>query len=674
MKSILFSIVFIFFCFACQTKQNRQLNNIFSKAGENQIELKRVLMHYKDDTLKLKAACFLIENMLGHTGYDPAMIKILQPVYRKHIAISEKYNWKRPEAWRKEIDTFWNKEKNKINLLQYPLLEDIKTIKADWLIKEIDLTFKVWKENVYTKNAPFEDFCRYILPYRFNDKFCFDNDREVFYNRHHGIFNDRSKDFRVVTDSLHFTYSDIAHNVGYAASMPICNLASYEQIKRGICEDQTQFNSHLMSALGMAIATDFVPMWGNRSEGHSWNALIIDGKTHPFEPFWDNDRWKYDRIYNNTSFDLGAGKFRLPKVFRQSFEYYMDGPIADKNENRKNIPRLFKNPWIRDISSEYFQTTDVTIDISEIIPDNTHYCYLCVYDAQNMKWAPVQWGKIKKKKVVFKGMGRDIVYLPSFYQNETAIPAAPAFILDNEGKCKILKHNKNKKEKIITNTTTPLSLRFTKTLIGAHFIGCNNLPDGMQQDTLYTLNDMIDASDNEIRLHSEKQYQYIRLALPQNIIALSEVAFYEQSGDQLIQIPNVKVMADVKKDSIKELDKIVDGVSGTGYLGAFNRKNGKNKDILFDLGKKAKVNSISFIPQAECHVNNNENFTLYYWDNEWIQEKVVKGDHEFITFDQVPSDALYLIKQSKTKSTYRAERIYYAERIFTYKNGIIHWY
>lgn len=670
----LFSLVFILLLTSCQSETDKRLEQTLHLAGENRKEFEKVLIHYKDDTLKLKATRFLIENMRGHTGYDPAMIEILQPVYKKHIAISEKYNWKRPDEWRREIDDFWNEEQNRINLFRYPLLQDINTIKADWLIKEIDLTFTAWKENAYTRDAPFEDFCRYILPYRFNDKFCFENNREVFYNRHHGIFNDRSKDFRVITDSLHLTYSDIMHNVGYAASMPICTISAYEQIKRGICEDQTQFNSHLMSALGMAIATDFVPMWGNRSEGHSWNALIIDGKTYPFEPFWDNERWKYDRAYNNKSIGLKASKFRLPKVYRQTFEYYIDGPIADKEENKENIPGLFKNIWFRDISPEYFQTTDVTIDISETIPANTQYCYLCVYDAPHMKWAPVQWGKINKKKAVFKGMGHDIVYLPAFYQDGTIIPAGPVFILNNEGKCNILKHNKSRKEKIITNTTTPLSTRFTDEISGAYFIGCNDPTNTVQQDTLCTLNDTIDASHNEIRLHSEKQYQHIRLALPKNIIALSEVAFYEQPGDQLKKIANVKVMADVKKDSIKELDKIVDGLSGTGYFGTFNNKNGENRDILFDFGKKAKVHSISFIPQAECQVNNNENFTLYYWDNEWKQEKVIKGDHQFIIFDQVPSDALYLIKRSKAKNVYHAESVYYAERIFTYKNGIIHWY
>lgn len=43
---------------------------------------------------------------------------------------------------------------------------DIKTIKASRLITEIEQAFRVWKENVYTRNYSFETFCDYILPYR----------------------------------------------------------------------------------------------------------------------------------------------------------------------------------------------------------------------------------------------------------------------------------------------------------------------------------------------------------------------------------------------------------------------------------------------------------------------------------------------------------------------------
>ena len=51
---------------------------------------------------------------------------------------------------------------------------------------------------------------------------------------------------------------------------------------------------------------------------------------------------------------------------------------------------------MEDVSSQYFQTTDVKITITEHIPENTRYCYLCVFGAK--EWQPVQWGKIEWNK------------------------------------------------------------------------------------------------------------------------------------------------------------------------------------------------------------------------------------------------------------------------------------
>lgn len=78
------------FLIACASPDKQCLEQALTFAGENREELEKVLSHYTDDSLKLAAARFLIMNMPGHAGYSPAIIPILQPVYDKHIAISEK--------------------------------------------------------------------------------------------------------------------------------------------------------------------------------------------------------------------------------------------------------------------------------------------------------------------------------------------------------------------------------------------------------------------------------------------------------------------------------------------------------------------------------------------------------------------------------------------------------
>ena len=57
---------------SCQSPTSR-LEAALQQSGSNRSELERVLTHYSrqvDDSLHLKAACFLIENMPGHCGLN----------------------------------------------------------------------------------------------------------------------------------------------------------------------------------------------------------------------------------------------------------------------------------------------------------------------------------------------------------------------------------------------------------------------------------------------------------------------------------------------------------------------------------------------------------------------------------------------------------------------------
>ncbi|WP_143813381.1 hypothetical protein [Parabacteroides provencensis] len=80
------------------------MKRALSIAGDNRAELEKVLEHYKQDTLKLKAACFLIQNMPSHFSVNQEMDSALWKVYDKHVNISEKYNWEMSLKWGREID------------------------------------------------------------------------------------------------------------------------------------------------------------------------------------------------------------------------------------------------------------------------------------------------------------------------------------------------------------------------------------------------------------------------------------------------------------------------------------------------------------------------------------------------------------------------------------------
>lgn len=663
-KIIQYCIVIILFCLSCQSEADKRLDAALNIAGENKKELQKVLEHYKNDPEKLKAAHFLIEYMPGHGGYDTKITEIMRPVYDKHRNISEKYNWDNSLEWQKEIDSLWEKEETNIPIYRASIKQDVHTIQAKWLIKEIDLAFDAWKKNVYTRNSSFENFCRYTLPYRFQNGICLDNSREVFNRRHTEAFSNTAADFRTAVDSLFHYYRDIQHNKFSAASMPVYQTSTFEKIKRGLCDHKTWYNCLLLSSLGMAVSIDYVPAWGNRSGAHTWNALIIDGKTYPFEPFWENDIWKYKKIYNNKESDVSWGKFRLPKVFRHTYDYFPEGPINDKKVKKEDIPSVFQNIRKKDVSSQYFETTDIPLTLTEKIPDDTYYCYLCVYSKYE-GWSPVQWGKIENgNKVVFKSMGKDIVYLPAFYKAGTIIPAAPLFLLSKKGEIEKFYLKEGKTDITIRrNDFAPKrkerdSIRMSS--VGSCFIAYNNIRK-RENDTLLSLTDSVSLWFNKYCLNNKKSYRYISYRPDSDTLGLCELIFYNPQG-QALPIKSVKA-SNLISNMNENIQMIIDGLSGTGYQSVFKKDSNPN-ELIFDLGYPQVISSIVFIPYTKSYLNENIEYELFYWDKyDWKSGGILIGNNSFLTFKNIPTGTIYKVLEKNKKN----------ERIFSYEKGIVYW-
>ena len=238
--------------------RDKRLDNVLSLADTNRHELEKVLEHYQADELKYKAACFLISNMLGHTRYDSLSVTRLQPYYDKLHEISLKYEGKKSLEWGRETNAYWEGVKPKAFSSLYGMKADIYNLKAGWLIREIDLAFKAWQENAYSHSESFDDFCKYILPYRIHNGICADDSRSAFYKRHAGWFSDGKLDFQTRIDSLLYLYKHLVHNDFVAASLPMLSLGNFEYIGKGLCDDRCRFNVSLLSSLGMPVVQEFI--------------------------------------------------------------------------------------------------------------------------------------------------------------------------------------------------------------------------------------------------------------------------------------------------------------------------------------------------------------------------------------------------------------------------------
>ena len=642
------------------TERNSKLETVLSSAKENRSELQKVLEYYKNDSLKLEAAKYLISNMTGSYAIDSSMQKAYSAFYQIYYNVCEKYNNEINKKCGEEIDSLWqvfcfvNSEE-----LMGKKMDDARFLKASTLISEIELAFKVWKENIYTRTCSFYEFCEYILPYRRENELIIDDSRKLFYHRHHNDFYTRDgKNFIEETDSLLFLYKDMKHSPYYVPKIPLLNASAFEKVKTGTCEQRCWFNSILLSSLGMATAIDFVPVWGNRNGGHSWNVIIVNGISYPFEAFWDNDRWKYKRVYNNKSYDNLWGKFRLAKVYRRTYTSYIEGPLADNRVARENIPLLFKNEKKKDVSSEYFETQDVEIKLNtDSMKSIPQYANLSVYNFQN--WTPIQWGKVEGNHVTFDKMGKDIVYLPTYYTKGMNIPAGDPFLLKTDGTLQYLSPSTEKEQVVIRNYGGQVPFnenrKYLTSLIGSELWGIKN---GKKDKLLCIINDTLQIKHQLFHIKDTTSYRFVRLCLPSSSIALGELSFYGTNQ----QITHVKIISALSGNNKNEKpEMLIDGLSDT----TFNGEAPKGY-IDFDLNNEYNLSDIGITPYIRSWLGKSNTYELHYWENGWQPIEHKEGNGNYLLFNHVPKNALLrLINPEKMIQEHH--------RIFIYKNGKVVW-
>ena len=618
------------------------------------------MKHYENDSLKLEAARFLIENMEGAYSIDStvqATCAAFYPIYREVMA---RYGYQIDKKCGEEIDSLWqvfcfvHSEQ-----LGMERISDAERLKAADLIAEIDLAFKAWRENVYTRGCSFEEFCEYILPYRREEGLVIDDARREFYGRHHGDFySEEGKDFIRETDSLLFLYKDLTHAPYYVPQIPMLTAAAFEEVKTGTCEQRCWFNSLLLSSLGMAVTVDFVPAWGNRNSGHTWNAVVVDGRSYAFESFWDENRWKYKRIYNNETCDSFWGKFRLPKVWRKTYANHQTELLSDVNVKPEDIPPFFRNAKVKDVSGKYFEAEDVRVELAtDTMREVPSYAYLAVYNHEN--WVPVQWGKVKSGQAVFEKMGKDIVYLPVSYKEGRAIPAGVPFWLKADGTRQELKADGARGKVVVRNYAGQVPFeenRENLTLL----TGCElwGMKDGKRDKRLFTLEDTLQIAYRVYDLPEPGAYRYVRLYLPSSQIALGEIGLYD--GEELVDGARVTTPLASEQEG-ESVSLLTDGLSDTAFKGAAPLGY-----VDIDLGEERRLSRIGIMPYIKSWMDDASVYELAYWDNGWKAVGRKAGLGDYLVFEDVPANALLRLKDCKNPQREH-------HRIFLYEEGKVVW-
>jgi len=639
----------LFLLISCS--ETTPLDRALKLAGDNRPELEKLLSHYNQepgDSLKYKAACFLIENMPGHYSY--ADTGNIEEYYDAVDSIASLYYGK------EKYDSLFQDVSLKY-LQKQDYIYDINFITADFLIDNIDRAFFVWQNAPWAEHVDFEDFCEYILPYKVEDKQTLDNWREYFsdsYNKSLDLLQYSDRLRNLATPACQTVITNLRDSVPMRINtesnvISIRRMNTLTRIPHGPCDDYSALVNAVLRAKGFPVAMDYTPQWPFRSMGHVWNILHINfGKNISFNGI-DTDIKNYHREDHT-----------MAKVFRRT--YAVNKELETLLFSEKYVPPTFRSQFIKDVTSEYLKTEDIEIPVR----NNEHkYIYLAVFD--NANWVPIYWAKVKSGKAIFRDMGKNIAYLPVAYGQSGNIPVANPFILDARGKIRHLNPD------TIANQTTVLHRKYPVF--------------GQMHQFIHNIVDIeIQVSDNQnfknvVRLDTTKNYG---IHSEEIIFDIPEThrywRFYKGTpgGGNF----NIAEIFFFEKDSIKPLyGKIL------GTEGSYHNRKSDNKEAAFDgdaltifdapwaeenwvgmdFGEPVPIEKIVYYPRSDGNlIEMGDEYELVYWqDTGWksLGKQVAKGVS--LQFDNCPDNALFLL-HNHTKGK--------EERIFTYENNKQVWW
>jgi hypothetical protein len=385
-------------------------------AGDNRPELEEVLEHFanEDDTLKLKAACFLIGNMEGHCYATYA----LRDSTGNEIDFSA-LNYPDFESLLSAFDSLESKY-GVLDFKRKELIYDIGTITADFLIEQIDYAFRSWREKPWARALSFDHFRDYILPYRGSNE-PLERWREYFrekYSYIDSMMTDTADPIEaavLINDDIKSWYT---FDRRYYFHPTDEGLSEMLESRMGRCEDMTNLTIYAMRANGLAVTSDYTPCWANAGNNHAWNAIVTpEDKVIPF----------MGAEANPGQYSL---RYKPAKVYRKMFGEQKQN-LAFQEKKQEEVPGWLAGKCYIDVTDDYVDVCDVTVTFEKKVPDSVDIAYLCVFNSG--EWKAIHWGRIENGAAIFTDMGVDIVYMPALYLNKEIVPYCPPFILRRDG-------------------------------------------------------------------------------------------------------------------------------------------------------------------------------------------------------------------------------------------------
>ena len=654
MKKHFITLFFVAVAAACTYNQS-SIEVALALAGENRPELEKTLDYYSRnpaDSLKLRAARFLITNMPGHWSLAS---DALQDYYNDIDTVLNS-----EAAWQEKVELL-----NQISLKYWHIVstqvEDVRVITSDYLIQNIERAFDVWHNEPWARHVQFDDFCEYLLPYKVAEGQPFDSWRDSLkekygedlnllkYNEHyrHATMKAATTIRANFLEQMNPVYTDTY------TGLPLLAWHNLTKLQAGTCDEFTQMMLAVMRSKGVPVVTDIVPQWPSRGGGggHAWNVLCNEmRKNVAFDA--SNDTPVGSQIRPDSKFG---------KVYRQTYAINRELIYM---KSKEPVPDFFQNVFLRDVTSEYVPSVSLILDIHPEMKTGNKYAYLSVFDDQD--WQPIAYGHVRKNRIQFNDISMDIVYLPVSYPSMELKPLNWPFVLEYSGRVKYFIPDTSRLRSVTLFRKYPV---FNRVYIGTMMsvggkIQASETNDFARPVTIHTVLEWKAAETIPVSADFPA-YRYWRFVGPENgYCSIAELMFFRPNDSLPFQGQPMDVERMNKNNSAYKKEKAFDNDPLTYCLSLLADEPAW---VGVDFGLPVQFEKIILLPRGDDNnIRIGDEYELLYWGREgWQSLGRQKAKDIELQFDRVPENALLLLHDHTRGKE---------ERIFTYENGEQVWW
>ena len=628
-----FLIVVFLSLFSCMGTVDR-LEWALTLAGENRTELEKVLQYYKDDSLKYKAACFLIENMPYHYGYEDARLDSVKAI----LATAPLGDGYIPDSERKRK---WKS----FNYKSLPILQDVQRMTAALLIENIDVAFETWNRVSWAKYYSFDDFCEWILPYRVGDE-PLESWRKAYYDHYHPILDSlyQGENILEAADALNkFLKYETPFSPNSDFDLPHLGAKYLLKYRLGTCKETTDHTVYIFRSLGFPVGIDEYLYSPSNQNSHVWNILKnTDGKPLSF--------WYMD------SRDLAVGMTdgrKKGKVYRMQYgiqEEKYQGVYKDNS-----TPSVVRNPLLKDVTEEYFGSNEYPVKVR----GEGQKKIVGLGNFTPFGYVPVDGALRDGDQAIVRNIEPGVIYQPLCNEKGLFQPCGYPFMIKDDT-VRTFVPDMDKNVSLSIKRKYPLQnhiLEYMSWMTGSKIEGSNDI-NFRNKEILYCIADTPRVNVNFYPSHPSRPYRYVRFVPRDGWRAeVAELAFYENIHDDVaISSKAILGCPPVDGNPAHAMDKANDG----DWLTFFFSEEA-NGTVTFDLQNPTWIRKILFVPRNDDNfITPGNSYELFYQDGVmgWRSlGKQIATTYELI-HTNIPEGALLWLR-NLTRG--KEEQIFYIE-------------